>query len=200
MSGEESASGFKHEQDAVIVSPSLSVHMELKHLSEPLHKNELLIFNQKGLDYLFGGSESFRKKPLYRILMSGYVIRPEARHFAAQWGICVIEPDWLPLPVLYYLTNCEVLDKGLNNPVDEDAARQAVQMAVCPVQERIKRLYDVVVHRLQPTLENRDAWILNIVQREWGDAYWIALDDLSSGHWLEDIYDALDQELALDAV
>lgn len=200
IDGERSASGFNHEQDAVIVSPSLSVHMELKHLSEPLHKNELLIFNQKGLDYLLGGSEPFRKKPLYRILMSGHVISPEARRFAAQWGICVIEPDWLPLPVLYFLTNCDVLDNGLNNPIDEEEVRQAVWMAVCPVQERITRLNDVVVHGLQPTLENRESWILNIVQREYGDAYWIALDNLSSGHWLEDIYDALDQELALDTI
>lgn len=200
INGEQSASGFKHEQDAVIVSPSLSVHMELKHLSELLHKNELLIFNQKGLDFLFGGSAPFRKKPLYRILMSGHVIRPEARRFAAQWGICVIEPDRLPLPLLYFLTNCDVLDDSLSNDIDEEDVRKAVQMAICPVQERIMRLNDVVVHGLQPTLETHESWILNIVQRDYGDAYWTALDNLSDGHWLEDIYDALDQELALDII
>lgn len=200
MNGEKSASGFRHEQDAVIVSPSLSIHMELKHLSDPLNKNELLIFNGKGLDFLFGGSESLRKKPLYRILMSGHVISSEARRFAIQWGICVIEPDWLPLPLLHYLTNCNISDDVSNDLIDSEEIRMAVRMVICPAQERIKRLNDVVVLGLQPALENRESWILNIVQREYGDAYWIALDNLSGGHWLEDIYDALDEELALDAV
>jgi hypothetical protein len=200
LDGERAASGFNHEQDAVIVSPSLAVHLELKHLSAPLSKNELLVFNQKGLDYLLGGSEYFRKRPLYRMLLSGHVLCPEARRFAHQWGICVIEPDWLPLPVLHYLTNCGMTARSVSNPIDEAAARQAVRIAVCPVQEQIGRFFDIVVGGDQPTSKEHESWILNIVQREWGDAYWMALDDLSGGHWLEERYDALEHELALNAV
>ena len=46
------ASGFMHENDAVFAFPDFTVHCELKHLTSELSKNELLIFNQKGLDYL----------------------------------------------------------------------------------------------------------------------------------------------------
>jgi len=200
MNGEKSASGFNHEQDAVITSPSLSIHMELKHLSEPLHKNELLIFNQKGLDFLFGASDGVRKKPLYRILMSGGILTPEARRFCVQWGICAIEPDRLPLPVFHYLTNCEDFGVLRDEAIDEEDGKRAVRAAISPLQEKVSRLNDVIVGGFQPTLKIHESWILDVVQRQWGDLYWMALDDLSGGHWLEDIYDALDQELGFDAV
>src|SRR5262245_4652645 len=60
---ERSASGFWHESDGVIAFPDMTVHFELKHLTAPLEKNELLVFNQKGLDHIVGGSLSLRKTP-----------------------------------------------------------------------------------------------------------------------------------------
>src|SRR5262245_4366353 len=60
LCGHRSASGFKHENDAVIALPSFLVHVELKYLTQELGKNDLLIFNQKGLDFLAAGGASFR--------------------------------------------------------------------------------------------------------------------------------------------
>src|SRR5215472_3731104 len=71
MCGDKSASGFNHESDAVVALPGFLVHTELKYLTEELNKNELLIFNQKGLDFLAAASLSLRRRPLYRILLSG---------------------------------------------------------------------------------------------------------------------------------
>ncbi|MBY0461280.1 MAG: hypothetical protein K2V38_28480, partial [Gemmataceae bacterium] len=52
LRGQVAASGFGHESDGVIATPDLTVHLELKHVTEELGKNDLLIFNQKGLDFL----------------------------------------------------------------------------------------------------------------------------------------------------
>ena len=70
------------------------MHLELKHLSEELGKNELLVFNQKGMDYLAADSASFRSKPLYRVIVSGSPLKPEARRFAVQWGKRAIIIGW----------------------------------------------------------------------------------------------------------
>src|SRR5437588_5255064 len=103
-----SASGFRHESDGVIATPDITVHLELKHLSEDVGKNELLVFNQKGLDFLAADSASFRAKPFYRVIVSGGPLKPEARRFAVQWGILAIEPDRLPLLVLHWLAGRHV--------------------------------------------------------------------------------------------
>jgi hypothetical protein len=45
VAGQRSTSGFAHEVDAATRSASATTYWELKHLSSPLEKNELLIFN-----------------------------------------------------------------------------------------------------------------------------------------------------------
>ena len=71
-----SASGFSHESDAVIAMPGITVHLELKHLSHEVTKNDLVIFNQKGLDFLASPNAEVRRRPLYRILLSGSLLTP----------------------------------------------------------------------------------------------------------------------------
>ena len=66
-----SASGFNHESDAVIARADLTVHLELKYLSQEVTKNDLVIFNQKGLDFLAGSNANLRRTAFYRVLLSG---------------------------------------------------------------------------------------------------------------------------------
>src|SRR5438128_3515720 len=99
-----SASGFLHENDAVIATPEITVHLELKHLSSSVDKTALMIFNQKGLDFLAADNPALRSRPLYRVLLSGGPLCHEARVFAAQWGILTVEPDRLPLLLLLSLS------------------------------------------------------------------------------------------------
>src|SRR5437868_1811323 len=94
--GKRPASRFLHEVDCVIDTPAAVIALELKHLTEELGKNELLIFNQKTLDVLASEGRELRSKPLYRIIVSGNLLSPAARRFALQWGILTIEPERLP--------------------------------------------------------------------------------------------------------
>ena len=66
----------------------------------PVEKNELLIFNAKALDFLYDASRLFRRTPLLRFLMSGQNLRDDCRLYAIQWGIIIIEPNRLPLPLI----------------------------------------------------------------------------------------------------
>jgi hypothetical protein len=182
----------------VIATPELTVHLELKHLSEELGKNELLVFNQKGLDYLAADCASFRAKPLYRVIVSGSPLRPEARRFAVQWGILAIEPDRLPLVALHWLAGRHVPHLEDVDGETQAAIWKEVPHLVTPLQERVLRLsgaFDggsetISTHRVERAIEQ---------QREAGDRYWMALEEDNPG-WLAKKYDGLHNELDLDNV
>lgn len=140
-----SASGFRHESDGVIATPEITVHLELKHLSNELGKNDLLVFNQKGLDHLIADNTSFRSKPLYRVVASGSPLKPEARRFAVQWGILAIEPDWLPLLTLHWLAGRHVPNLDSVDEQTQDAIWREVPHLVTPLQERVSRLSGALV-------------------------------------------------------
>ncbi len=191
-----SASGFRHESDGVIATPDITVHLELKHLSEELGKNELLVFNQKGLDFLASDNASFRSKPLYRVIVSGSPLNPEARRFAVQWGILAIEPDRLPLLSLHWLAGRQVPHLDNVDEPTQDAIWREMPHLVTPLQERLSRLSGaleggaeiVSSHRIERAMEH---------QRVAGDYYWMALEEENSA-WLEERYDGLHRELDLD--
>jgi len=104
LAEQHSASGLRHEVDGGTRDVTCVTHWELKHLTTKLEKNELLIFNSKSLDFLQGSSQFYAKIPMNRFLLSGYNIRDDCRHYAALWGIAVIEPQRLPLPLIYEAT------------------------------------------------------------------------------------------------
>lgn len=101
LAEQSSASGLGHEVDGATRSVACVTHWELKHLTAPLPKNELLCFQSKGLDFLYGTSSFFAKVPFFRFLLSGSSVRTECRYFSALWGIMLIEPERFPLPLLY---------------------------------------------------------------------------------------------------
>jgi hypothetical protein len=101
LAGQRSASGLAHEVDGATRAGVANTYWELKHLLVPVEKNELLVFNAKALDFLYDASSQFRRTPLLRFLMSGQNLRDECRLYAIQWGIIVIEPNRLPLPLIY---------------------------------------------------------------------------------------------------
>jgi hypothetical protein len=198
--GEASASRFLHEQDAVIASPSFIVHMELKHLSVPLEKNELLIFAHKGLDFLMGGSIKMRAVPMFRIVLSGSLLRQEARRFALQWGITAIEPERIPLPLLHYLSLSDF--PGVDSFDGDQLAEmhKVLSESTKSVQEVVHHLSGVLTGTAQPVLGPWADRTLNVLQSDWGDRIWAALDEGTGGQWIEERYDALDRELMLDRI
>jgi hypothetical protein len=167
---------------------------ELKHLSSPLEKNELLIFNGKGLDFLHGGDSLTAKMPLLRFLMSGANIREDCRRFAILWGITVIEPGRVPLPIIFeavsrgVVTNLTVADeeaiqyrapwafRTLQTAVGELAQRVADQSKGGPVPELSRRVSELLDMQEQIGVE-----MLDSLDDGWPD--WV--DDLADETWRE---------------
>jgi hypothetical protein len=73
-----SASGLRHESDGVITCAEMILHLETKHLTETVSKNDLMVFNQKGLDFALSGDPRLRSRPLYRMFLSGSSLSPAA--------------------------------------------------------------------------------------------------------------------------
>jgi hypothetical protein len=145
----KSASGFHHEVDGASRSAECITHWELKHLTSDLDKNELLIFNGKSLDFLYGSSLLFSKIPLLRFLLSGSNIGQDSRVFTVLWGITLVEPDRLPLPLLY-----EAAARGACEPLkpdDRDALKHELRWACRPLQYVLKELNGWVSGSVDPT-------------------------------------------------
>lgn len=138
LAEQSSASGLRHEVDGATRSTSCVTHWELKHLTSPLEKNELLIFNNKSLDYLQGSSRFYAQIPMHRFLLCGNNIRDDCRQFAVLWGIAVIEPSRFPFPLIY-----EAVARGANtclSQVDCLAVRDLAVWSHRPLQRVIEEL------------------------------------------------------------
>jgi hypothetical protein len=195
--GTKSASGFMHENDTVLGFGGFTIHFELKHLATEVSKNDLLIFNQKGLDYLMSEDTVFRKTPLYRIFLSGGVLSREARRFALQWGILAIEPDWLPLVLLHYLSG-----RAMNNLRDvplsaQDEIWDEVPNLIAPLQKRVNRAAELLGSDEPLLMDGRIDRALDYLQRKLGDHYWDALDELDPT-WLESRFDEIADATGID--
>ncbi|MBI3827301.1 MAG: hypothetical protein HY294_15010 [Candidatus Rokubacteria bacterium] len=143
VGGQQSASGFWHEVDAASRSIRHVTHWELKHLSAPVAKNDLLIFNGKGLEFHQGSDQFVARVPLLRFLLSGGAVEGEGRQYGALWGIMVIEPDRFPLPLVY-----EASVRGAAewlSPLDVARVKDLVAWACRPLQVVLQELGDFSV-------------------------------------------------------
>ena len=194
VAGQRSASGFAHEVDAATRSATATTYWELKHLSSPLEKNELLIFNGKALDYLYDARPLFRIASLLRFLLSGRNIRDDCRVFAIQWGITVIEPGRLVVPFLY-----EALARGFRarlSNADQEAIRELAPWACRSLQSVVQDVASrcgtegrsaavaSVARRAKEVIEMQEQIghdILDSIEEQYPD--WV--DDLAQEVWTE---------------
>ena len=197
LNGHRSASGFLHESDAVIVTSDVCVHAELKHLTSELSKNELLVFNQKGLDFLFADNAIIRQCPLYRIVVSATVLSPAARQFALQWGIIVIEPDRLPLLLIHALSGHQVPGLANISLAEQDEIWSEVPKLITSLQDRVRQLSQAIEGKRKVLSDVRVERCLYFAQRLAGDYYWNAMDR-TEPTWLEARFERLNRELNLD--
>lgn len=195
--GVRSASGFMHENDAVLAFPEFTVHFELKHLSEELSKNELLVFNQKGLDYLLAEGRTLRRLPFYRIILSGGLVSPAARRFAIQWGILIVEPDRLPFLLLHELC-VKVLPPLREVSLQaQDELWDEVPRLVTSLQARLSRMCRLVHEGEECVIGDfRLNWAIDHAQRVIGDHYWSALDE-HNPYWLEERFEQVEAACGL---
>jgi hypothetical protein len=160
------------------------------------HRNLQAFVGVKGLDFLAADNASFRSKPLYRVIVSGSPLKPEARRFAVQWGILAIEPDRLPLLSLHWLAGRQVPHLYNVDEHTQDLIWREIPHLVTPLQDRVSRLSEaldagaaiVSRHRIERALKH---------QRVAGDYYWMALEE-AEPTWLEERYDRLHRQLHLD--
>ena len=181
-----SASGLRHESDGVKSAADLILHIETKHLTDHVSKNDLMIFNQKGLDFVLTGDPRVRSRPLYRLFLSGSPLSREARKFALLWGIVVIEPDMMPLPTLHWLAG-STFSLRLAEQATLDRIWREVPTFVAPLQERIVRLPACIRGIEKIVSSARIEWILDEFQDSIGTRWWHDLDCHDS-LWLEQAY------------
>lgn len=192
--GSRSASGFLHESDGVIVAPDVTVHIEAKHLTGSVPKNELLIFNQKGFDYLAADAPQVRKRPFYRLLVSGTALRPEARSFAMMWGIGLVEPDRIPIPLLHWLAGSS-LEWPVRPRTSADVLWRSLPRLVAPLQDRIRRLSDCVGGRGGEIITRTSLETMAAIQLQASEVLSRLLDERFP-QWLETgLFDALSPPL-----
>jgi hypothetical protein len=133
------ASGIAHEVDGATRSIDCVTHWELKHLTDLVPKNEFLIFNGKTLDFLQGSKRLFAGIPLHRFFLTGSNVRDDCRYYAVLWGIMIIEPDRLPIPLLY-----DAIARGASvvlSDADCHAVRERLVLACRPLQAVIDDLH-----------------------------------------------------------
>lgn len=188
LRGVRAASGYFHETDAVIGFPDFTLQCELKHLTTAVSKNDLLIFNQKGIDHLMADDRMLRRLPLYRVVLSGGVVSANARRFAVQWGILIIEPDRLPLTLLHFLAGRKIPHLR-NVPADlQEEIWKEVPRLIVPLQDRLRRVAKLLEDDECFVGEYRAKWVIDTLQRVIGDYYLDALDE-ANPQWLEQRFD-----------
>ena len=189
------ASGFRHEVDAGSRSAELVTHWELKHLSGEVPKNELLIFNGKGLDFLHGTPASSAAVPMRRFLLSGGCVRDDSRRFAILWGIMIIEPGRLALPLLYEAAARDGSHRL--TAAERDVIRYQVAWACRPLQAVVTELAEWgtrpgLTVPCGPAVGRRLSEILDVQEQVGADiAAWLDddfpdwVDDLAEETWNE---------------
>jgi hypothetical protein len=186
VGGQYSRSGFSHEVDAATRGPQLATHWELKHLTGSPHKNDFLIFNGKGLDFLQGHDQSAVKTPLVRFFLTGTNVSDECRRYSAFWGISIIEPDRLPLLLLY-----ESVARGgalALSDGDCSAIRDVLPRGFRSLQESIGDLAKQTAHSERRNNGWSDHWTTEVVdiQEQIGSEMFDYLDQAQSD-WVDEL-------------
>jgi hypothetical protein len=195
LNGQRAASHFLHENDGVIVTPDVLVQLELKHLARSLGKDELFVFNQKGLDFLFANNGAIRHLPLYRVILSAGPISDSARRFALQWGMLAIEPGRIPLVVLYWFARQGGTYIGVSDKAVEEI-RQEVPRLIVPLQVRSRQFARALESNANVAMSSRVDRALEFLQKEIGHRYARGIERLQPG-WLQARFEILSRELRL---
>lgn len=94
------SSGLRHEVDAGIRIRDILLYSEYKAYTGPVPKGEVMIFNQKSIDYYFTYALQNGVRPFYRALISDSQIEQSVRKLCYLWSIITVEPHLLPMPVI----------------------------------------------------------------------------------------------------
>ncbi len=98
--GFNSWSGVRHEVDSAIKVNGIGIHFEFKAYQQDVVKDQIMIFNEKSVDYFFSILSHRQKLDFYRIFVSDSPLDPNAARLCYLWSIIHVEPDVLPIPTI----------------------------------------------------------------------------------------------------
>lgn len=95
-------SGLFHEHDLGVIDGPQLVVLELKHRSRGrVSKDDLLLFNQKTLDFDLALIRAGTRARVVRVFVTNdQALKDSLRAFCVQWGIILVDPLLPPIPVL----------------------------------------------------------------------------------------------------
>jgi hypothetical protein len=125
------------------------------------------------------------------------VLSAQARRFAVLWGIIVVEPDRIPLPLLHYLSGRAIDNLRYVSLLEQDEIWEEMPLLLTSLQSRLGRAASIFAGN-EPLLgAGRIDRALNYLQREVGDHYWNALDS-KDPNWLEKRFESIADRAELD--
>ena len=98
--GTPAASGLRHELDLAMAAPGMLGIVEAKDLKHGVGKSDVMIFLMKTFDYYLGKLHEGRRDPTWRFLVSATSVEHALSVFCIQQGIVIVDPTFLPLPML----------------------------------------------------------------------------------------------------
>lgn len=93
-------SGIHHEVDSAVQQSDTGIHFEFKAYEHNVVKDQIMIFNEKSIDYFFSIISHNPKFNFYRVFVSDSPLDTNATRLCYLWNIIVVQPEILPIPVI----------------------------------------------------------------------------------------------------
>jgi hypothetical protein len=121
--GRKGISGLGHEVDGTVQSDERKILIELKAYTYDVPKHQVMLFNEKSLDFYLAFVKEGKPCPLHRVLISDSSMNTEVRRFCYTWRIIIVEPQILPLPVVLEYSRHPKWEKYFDFPILQEIER-----------------------------------------------------------------------------
>lgn len=115
------SSGLRHEVDSGMKIGNSLLYSEYK--AHVVPKTEVMVFNQKSLDYYFTYALENGARPFFRALISDSYIEKAVRRLCYMWSIITVEPQLLPIPVVLRTILRDIHCSLFEPPIRREAVR-----------------------------------------------------------------------------
>ena len=121
--GTPASSGVGHELDVCASGGGRMFVVECKSQASGATKADLALLHEKSLDFYCAEPKRFLRERWWRILASSTPVSENVRAFSVSLGIVLVEPSYVPLPVILRIASRPVADMYLREPLLQDAVR-----------------------------------------------------------------------------
>lgn len=139
--GYKSLSGIGHEVDGSINGGDWKLHIELKAYRQEVPKDQVMLFNERSLDYYFAFFRNGKSYNLYRAFVTDSPLELMVRRFCYSWSIITVEPDRLPIPVILEYLRREKWEQFFEFGILQEVERILPRYSL-PLDQILVRIYD----------------------------------------------------------